>query len=161
MNQAILLLGGNIGDRRKVIEEAIEHIAEQCGKVVAQSKLYESEAWGFKASKAFINQAITIETKLLPHELLTELLSIETEMGRERKSLGYSSRIIDIDIVFYNNDVIESKELIVPHPKLQERKFTLLCLLDICAEYVHPTLNQSVKDLLVLCTDPLKVWPYV
>jgi len=161
MNQAVLLLGGNIGDRMSIVNAAIVQIKKQCGKTINHSKVYESEAWGFKADTNFLNQAIVINTNLKANELLCITQSIEAELGRkERISANYESRSIDIDILFYNSEIIESKNLIIPHPRLHLRKFTLNCLSDIDSNFIHPKLNKSIKKLSQECKDTVKVWPY-
>jgi len=133
----------------------------QCGKVINNSKVYESETWGFKADTNFLNQAIIVNTQLKSDELLNITQSIEIKLGREEKtSTNYESRPIDIDILFYNSVILESENLIIPHPKLHLRKFTLNCLMDIDYSYIHPKLNKSIKELWQQCTDNVKVWTY-
>jgi len=161
MNQAVLLLGGNLSDRKESINSAIDSIISICGKLKSVSKLYESEAWGFETKNNFLNQAIIIETPLSPQELLQKLQLIEKESGRKTKtSSNYESRIIDIDILFFNNDIIETENLIIPHPRLHIRKFTLNCLMDIIPDYIHPKLYKSISSLSKECVDNIKVWPY-
>ncbi len=163
MNQAILLLGGNLGDRKMLLIQAIKEIAKNCGSIIKKSKIYESEAWGFESKHNFLNQAISIETKLNAMELLIKLQQIEKKLGRQNKTNTeqvYSSRLIDIDILFFNREIINNKDLIIPHPRLHLRKFTLNCLLDISPEYIHPILENSIKTISNKCVDKAKVWQY-
>lgn len=160
MNQAILLLGGNLGDRKANLTKAIRSIEEQCGEILSQSKIYESEAWGFNSNDNFLNQAISINTSLTAGKLLSSLQIIEKEVGRIRHSDTYESRIMDIDILFYNSEITNTETLIVPHPRLHLRKFTLNCLMDIYPDLIHPTLTKSIEELLDSCVDSTKVWLY-
>ncbi len=161
MNQVVLLLGGNIGNVKSVFSETIKLIETLCGKLLLKSNLYESEAWGFSSNNNFLNQAIKIETELSAMDLLKSTQSIELKLGREQKtSIEYQSRLIDIDILFYNSDIINTETLIIPHSKLHLRKFTLDCLMDIIPSYIHPKLKQSIRELHEQCTDTVKVWPY-
>jgi len=161
MNQAVLLLGGNIGDRKALIIKANKLITDSCGMLKNQSKLHESEAWGFKSEHNFLNQAIIINTHLSATDLFKLTQSIETKLGRKQKtSTEYESRPIDIDILFYNSDIINSEELIIPHPRLHLRMFTLLCLMDIIPSFIHPKLEKSISELQQECTDTVKAWPY-
>lgn len=154
MNFAYLLLGGNMGDREGVIAKAAELIHASCGRVIKKSSLYESEPWGFETDNQFINQVILIETTMTAGDLLQNLLNIELLMGRTRNnSANYSSRIIDIDILFYNDDVIREDFLKIPHPLLQERRFTLAPLSEIAENLTHPLLNKTISDLLKECKD--------
>jgi len=157
MNKAILLLGSNLGDRTLLINDAISHISK-LGAISLKSSIYESEAWGFESNENFLNIAIEIQTEYEALDLLKELQSIENKMGRIRNSKGYSSRTMDIDILFFNSEMINNDILIVPHPRLHERMFTLKCLMDIVPEYNHPTLGKSIIELTKECTDNVKVW---
>jgi len=161
MNQAVLLLGGNLGDRKAIISEANRLINESCGGIIKQSKIYESEAWGFETENNFFNQAILIESKYNAKYLLELTQNIEIQLGRKQKtSTNYVSRPIDIDILFYNSDIIETDKLTIPHPRLHLRKFTLECLMDLNPSYIHPVLKNSISELLKQCVDNVKVWPY-
>lgn len=161
MNFAYLLLGGNIGDRKAVIAKAIEMIHSSCGEIIKESSLYESAPWGFEANNQFINQVILVETSLSAEDLLENILNIELLLGRTRNnSANYSSRIIDIDILFYNEEIINVKNLKVPHPLLQERRFTLEPLNEIAQKMMHPVLNKSVAELLIDCKDNSIVTKY-
>ena len=157
MNKAILLLGSNLGNRQELISDAIRHISK-LGVISLKSSIYESEAWGFDSKENFLNIAIEIQTEYEALDLLKELQNIESKMGRIRNSKGYSSRTMDIDILFFNSEIINNDILTVPHPRLHERMFTLICLMDIIPEYKHPTLGKSITELKEECTDKIKVW---
>ncbi len=152
MENVYLLLGSNETDRFGNLEKACEWIALRCGKILKKSALYETEAWGLNEQNAFINQAVLIETSFAPKELLLQLKAIEKEIGRV-ETVKWGPRVIDIDILFYGNDVLDTEELKVPHPFLHERRFTLAPLNEIAAEFVHPVLNKTVNELLQNCND--------
>jgi len=157
MNRAVLLLGGNMGNRIELMDYALVYIAK-LGTITSKSSIYESEAWGFESEKDFLNIAITIETEYNAFELLKELQIIEQLTGRERSGKGYSSRKMDIDILFYNDEIIETADLQIPHPRLHKRMFTLKCLMDIIPNYTHPKLKMNIIELTSNCTDNVKVW---
>lgn len=144
-------LGTNLGNKRENIELALENIEKQIGNIVSRSAFYSSEPLGFESDNLFLNCAVEIKTTLLPHELLKETQAIEKTMGRINKtdSSGYSDRIIDIDILLFNNEIInDAPKLVVPHPLMQAREFVLNPLSEIAPEFVHPVLNKSVLQLL-------------
>ena len=152
MVNVYLLLGSNENDRFRNLEKACELIGLRCGKIGKQSALYETEAWGLKEQNAFINQALQMETALNPKELLLQLKAIEKEIGRV-ETVKWGPRVIDIDILFYGNDIMDSEELKIPHPFLHERRFTLEPLNEIAAEFVHPVLRNTISELLKNCAD--------
>ncbi len=161
MNTAFLLLGGNMDDRVSIIVKAVTFIHAKCGKIVKKSSLYESAPWGFDDRNQFINQVIVIETTMSAEDLLQNLLNIELQLGRVRNNTAnYSSRNIDIDILFFNDGIVNTPTLKIPHPLLQERKFTLLPLSEIAPDLLHPILNKTVKELLNECKDQLDVSKY-
>lgn len=158
MNVTYLCLGGNIGDREKALQLALFEINLLIGVITAQSSIYETEAWGVENQQAYLNQCIEVKTGLNPNELIHKLLHIEKELGRERtESETYEPRTIDIDILFYNQEIIDSKQLTIPHPRLHLRKFVLIPLSDICPNYLHPILNKTIFNLLSHCEDQSKV----
>ena len=159
MVRLYLLLGGNLGDKQKVLSEARIRLNKLLGKITAQSSVYETEPWGFESADLFWNQVLEISTSLSPKEVLRQTQQIELQMGRIRKESQYDSRIIDIDILFFGDKVIESENLIVPHPRIQERKFALVPLNEIAPGLMHPVIQKSIGQLLDECTDPLKVSP--
>lgn len=156
MNKAYLLIGGNLGNRLKNLELALHAIKKQAGKIVKQSSIYETAAWGNTDQPAFYNQALCVETKLAADDLLACLLDIEEGLGRKRGE-KFGPRIIDIDILFLNDEIHQTPILSIPHPQLQNRRFVLVPLQEIAPRLIHPTLNKSVKELLKICTDTLAV----
>lgn len=158
MNVTYLCLGGNIGDREKAIYLALLEISQQVGEITSRSNIHETEAWGVNNQQAYLNQCIEVNTVLSPFELINTLLTIEQQLGRQRTiSQTYEPRTIDIDILFYNQDIIDHKQLIVPHPRLHLRKFVLVPLNEICSNYLHPLLNKTIFNLLSTCEDQLEV----
>ena len=157
MNKAYLLLGGNIGDKNKNLKTAVEYIEKSIGKIVLRSSVYETAPWGFSHEDFFLNQSLLVATIKNPEELLQEILKIETAMGRKRGSEQWSSRIIDIDILFFNDIILETSDLKIPHPHLHKRKFTLLPLNEIAENFLHPVFKKSVSSLLSECEDELYV----
>lgn len=156
MNEAFILLGSNIGNRAKMLADSREAIHRQAGTVTRQSSVYETKAWGNEAQQDFLNQVIIIETPLLPHMLLHTLLQIEQSMGRHRTT-KYAPRSIDLDILFYNETMVNDHELHIPHPLMQERRFVLLPLAEIALGKIHPLTQLSVAEMLENCGDPLEV----
>ena len=156
-------LGSNKGDRLKNLQDAINFIFEKIGKINIISKVYNSPAFGFEGSD-FLNCCVILETDIAPDEIMLALLEIETSMGRVREAnAGYESRTIDLDILFVDEDVLETKLLKVPHPELHKRKFVLKPLLEIAPKLTHPTLHKNVADLLETCEDtsvlePINIW---
>lgn len=159
MNNVYLLTGGNLGDRKSNLLQASNFIEQSAGSLVARSGIYETAAWGITEQDAFLNQVLLIHTQLESHKLLQTLLSIEERLGRKRAA-KYGPRIIDIDILFYNNEIIKSPDLTVPHPEIQNRRFVLEPLYEIAPGYVHPVFNKTVQQLLEECNDPLQVSVY-
>ena len=157
MIKLYILLGGNLGDKQKVFSEARARLNQQVGTITNQSAIYETEPWGFESDDIFWNQVLEIETSLSPDEVLQETQQIEHDLGRIRKANQYDSRIIDIDILFYGDQIIEREDLIVPHQRIQERKFALVPLNEIAPELIHPVFLKSIRQLLYECRDSLSV----
>lgn len=158
MNTVFLQLGSNQGDRIALMQEALQCIALSVGQIENQSSLYESEAWGNTNQTNFINQVIEIKTALSPEDLLISIQKIEKDLGRKRIE-HWGPRTMDIDILFYDSQTINnSPELIIPHPRLSERKFVLQPMNEIAAEFIHPIFKRSITQLLYLCEDSGKVW---
>lgn len=144
-------LGTNLGNREKNMKTAIKNIEKQIGTIVSQSAFYHSEPFGFESENLFLNSVVEVCTHLKPCQLLAETQLIEREMGRTMKSdlNGYSDRIIDIDILLYNKEVINNNpKLVVPHPEMQKRDFVLKPLSEIAPNFEHPVLNKSIAQLV-------------
>ena len=156
MNHAYLLTGGNLGDRAENLRQAEIWIGKMAGTIVKKSALYETAAWGSMRQPDYLNQAMLIETELPATELLTTLLQVEKQLGRLRQE-KYGARVIDIDLLFFNNEIIHLPELSVPHPQLQNRRFVLVPMAEIAPQLIHPLLQKSISTLLTNCTDPLDV----
>lgn len=160
MNIVYLLLGSNQGDRVEALNTARQAINERIGETISLSLLYESEAWGF-VSDNFINQVICVKTDLLPKQVLDEINRIEAEAGRIRTNAEtYQARLLDIDILFYNDWIVNTDKLVIPHPRLHERRFTLEPLNTIAPKLQHPIFKKNIEQLLQQCTDSVKVWIY-
>lgn len=160
MNEVFLGLGGNEGDRLNNILASRRAIEKECGLIIACSSIYETAAWGLSSSFSFLNQVIKIQTTLSPEELLQKLMEIEQQLGRKREKPEYTDRTADLDILFYNDEVIHTASLQVPHPRLQLRKFVLIPLTEIAAEFIHPVFHKTIAKLLETCSDHLDVKPY-
>lgn len=156
MNTAYLLIGGNLGNRLLSLQQACDSIQQSCGRIVKQSSIFETAAWGITNQPSFYNQALALATPLEPLMLMQSLLNIETQMGRLRvQKMG--PRTIDIDILLYNNLTLQTPLLTVPHPRLTERRFALTPLAEIAPAVIHPTTNKTILQLLDACTDKLDV----
>lgn len=156
MNRAYLLTGGNIGNRQRHLEEAAVLLERQAGHITALSGIYETAAWGKADQPSFLNQCVCIETPLTAMLLLQTTMGIEQKMGRHREE-KYGPRIIDIDILLYNQDIINEPALIIPHPQLINRRFALTPLAEIAPAVIHPVFNKTISELLVECKDRLPV----
>ena len=157
MTRTFLGLGSDTGDRVKNLSDALAHIEKSIGKIIRNSSVYETEPWGFESEMKFLNQVVEVETVLSPSGLLGRILRIEAELGRLRTGSGYTSRIIDIDILLYGNDIINEGSLIVPHPRFHERKFVLVPLNEIAPDLIHPVYNKKICILLKECKDESEV----
>tara|TARA_R110002050_G_scaffold290260_1_gene443709 strand:+ start:35846 stop:36346 length:501 start_codon:yes stop_codon:yes gene_type:complete len=150
-----LLLGGNLHDVKHTFELARIQLEKLVGDVIQVSHLYKSKAWGFESDNEFLNQVIVLRSYLTAEELLLEIQKIELDLGRHRtKGLkGFESRIIDIDILYYNTDIISNSNLTIPHYALHQRNFTLEPLVEIAPNFMHPILKKSNQTLLEECAD--------
>ncbi len=159
MHRVLISLGTNLGNRIGNLQRAALHISEQIGDIQQVGGLYETEPWGFNSDNWFMNTAIELKTKLSPDELLQKCMSIERNLGRKRDltKTAYSSRLIDIDILFFDNEIIDLPELTIPHRHLHKRKFVLKPLNDIAPNFIHPILKQTIKILLENCTDKMEL----
>ena len=158
MNQysVFLLLGANLGEREVTLAKATQLIAERISPITAQSHLYQTAPWGVIDQPAFLNQVIRLETEFTPDEVLAQTLEIEKQLGRERR-LRWGARVIDIDMLYYEDVILETKNLHFPHPRLHQRRFTLVPLAEIAPDFVHPVLHRTNQELLSECTDDSQV----
>lgn len=156
MNEVFILLGGNLEDKSKIFEETRKLIGERIGLVTKQSSIYVSEPWGFE-SELFWNQALIVKTTLKPHEILQQTQTIEKIMGRVKKSDQYEARVMDIDLLFYNDLILNTSDLKLPHSKIGDRKFVLIPLNEIAPDKRHPVSGLRIEEMLWLCSDQLNV----
>ncbi|MBN8703558.1 MAG: 2-amino-4-hydroxy-6-hydroxymethyldihydropteridine diphosphokinase [Bacteroidetes bacterium] len=148
LNTVYLLLGSNLGDKLAFLNEAVVKIQEQIGPVVKKSSIYRTAAWGNTQQDDYYNQAIEIKTSFDAHQLLEKTQAVEAALGRIRTpNTKWMPRTIDIDILFFNSDVLATTLLVVPHPLIQERKFVLQPLEEIAPNFYHPTLSKRIADL--------------
>ena len=156
MNTAYLLIGGNLGNRKENFLKAISFINEECGTLTRSSSIYETDAWGNTDQPSFLNQVLSIETPLNAKQLMRKILKIEKIMGRVRKE-KMGPRVIDIDILFFENEIHDLRFLKIPHPEIQNRRFVLVPLGEIDPGLQHPVLKKSIAQLLEECPDNLEV----
>ncbi len=156
MNKTFLLTGGNIGDRRKNLDTATALIQKEIGNIIKSSGIYETAAWGITNQASFYNQIHLVESELSAEDILQNILKIEAIMGRVR-TIKNAARIIDIDILFFNEEIINKPNLIVPHPEISNRRFVLMPLSELAPGMIHPVLNKTTDELLQNCKDPLDV----
>lgn len=156
MARAILITGGNIGDMKPRLRQAQQLINKDIGIILRCSHVYNSKAWGFASEQEFMNQAMIVDTDLSPEELLEAVQQIEIQLGRDRTAeeaykeetgQSYSPRVIDIDILFYDDITMDDPKLTIPHPLMQERDFVLAPLCEIAPKKMHPALGKSIEDL--------------
>lgn len=156
MAKLFLLLGGNLGDKEHIFANARIRLEEELGKIIRMSSVFETEPWGFQSDDLFWNQVILIETEWSPLEVLKRTKSIELELGRVRKTERYSSRLIDIDLLFYDDLVFHEPRLELPHSRIIDRRFVLEPLAEIAPNLLHPVFHQTIIELLENCSDVLK-----
>jgi len=161
MNNAYLLLGGNLGKVEETFKTVLSELNKLAGSVDIVSAIYVTEPWGFVAPEPFLNQAIMLKTNKKPEQLLAILHDIETRNGRCRNGMGFTSRNIDIDILFYDDLIIKEDTIEVPHPKLHLRNFALVPMCEIAPGLVHPVFNKTIHELLNFCADKLDVSSFV
>ena len=156
MNLTYLLIGGNLGDRIENLNTAKGFVKKYIGKIKTASSIYETAAWGITEQPDFLNQVLFVETDLSAMQTMNIILFIENKMGRVRTKKN-ASRIIDIDILFFNNDIINEPSLIIPHPEIENRKFVLVPLAELSPHFNHPVLKNPVSQILSECKDELDV----
>jgi len=159
MNIVFLQLGSNLGARELLLQNAIIAIEDRVGLVVEKSKVYESVPWRVEGQENYLNQILKVKTEMLADDVLSIVLDIEKELGRIRIE-KWGERLIDIDIIFYNDSIIETPDLCVPHKHLHERMFVLTPLHNIAPEMVHPKYNKTIEELLNMCKDTELVKEY-
>jgi 2-amino-4-hydroxy-6-hydroxymethyldihydropteridine diphosphokinase len=152
LNSIYLLLGSNLGDRLQIMESARRMIGKNVGQISIESSIYETAPWGITDQPAFLNQVIRVETTLAPEEVLRNILDIEHELGRVRYE-RWGARVIDIDLLYYQDLILDTARLTLPHPRLQDRLFTLIPLAEIAPDFVNPLLGETSAALLEKCTD--------
>jgi len=160
MSTVYFSLGSNRGNKEKNLFQAIVYLREYVGEIADYSSIYESEPWGFNDSEDFFNMVIKVETELPPRRILEIIKTIEERMGRVLTRDGYQSRVIDIDILLYNQLVIKEKDLQIPHIKINERNFVLFPLTDIAADVIDPTCNKTFDQLVKECKDGKEIGLY-
>lgn len=151
MHQVVLLIGGNEGDREYLISQALNLISA-LGKLLKVSSIYETQAWGENSEGNFLNQAVVLETSNSPEDLLKATQKIELTLGRTRHH-HWGNRTMDIDLIYYDDQVFQTKHLIIPHPLMSERRFVLAPLAEILPDFIHPVFRLSSQMLLERCTD--------
>lgn len=157
MNTCYLLLGGNLGNKEENLRQAVTLLEQKLGSTAKKSSIYITAAWGNENQPEFYNQAIQLSTAFTSIEVLKIALEVEELLGRKRNDDKWQERTIDIDILFYNNEIINLPELKIPHPFIQERKFVLIPMNEIASEFIHPVLKKTINQLLDECKDQLEV----
>lgn len=158
MNTIYILTGGNIGNRLINLDNAQKFLEDEIGTIEKSSSIYETAAWGNKDQPDFYNQVHIIKTQLTAEEIMQKILKIEKKMGRVR-TIKNAARIIDIDILFFNKEIINKPGLIIPHAEIANRRFVLEPLNELSPHMIHPRLNKKISELLSTCKDMLKVTP--
>lgn len=156
MNTVYLLLGSNMGDSEHTLTVATNMIEKNIGKLTKSSSIYRTAAWGNEDQPDFLNQISIISSLLSSSNILKEIFVIEKEMGRVRTTKN-AARVIDIDMLFFNDEIIQTETLTVPHPQIQNRRFVLVPLAEIALDFIHPLLKKSSLELLSICSDKLNV----
>lgn len=156
MNKIFLITGGNIGDRKKNLETAAMLIEKKIGKIIQSSKIYETDAWGITDQNSFYNQVHIVESMFSAFEVMKKILKIEEKMGRVR-TIKNAARVIDIDILFFNDDIVNEQNLTIPHPQIINRRFVLMPLDEIAPTMIHPVFQKNIHAILLMCKDGLNV----
>lgn len=157
MHKIVILLGSNQGESKALILKAKQLLEIKIGHCLKLSSIYETEAWGFKSETPFLNQVLIYNTKLNAETILKIALEIEKELGRTRNGSAYASRTMDIDLLFYDDKIIQTENLQIPHPRLHLRRFSLEPLDEVMPNFVHPELNKTISELLNSCDDHSKI----
>lgn len=157
MHQVFLSIGGNLGNKRANFDKVYTHIQNELGCIVLRSSVYETPAWGFVSEDSFWNQVLCIETLLNPSEILEKIKKIDAAFGRKRSGNGYSSREMDIDILYFEDNIINTENLTIPHPLLHKRLFVLVPLAEVAPDFIHPVLKLSSLEMLNNCEDKSEI----
>ena len=157
MFRIFLLLGSNLDDRVSSLRAAADLIHSDVGGIERVSSIYESEPWGYTSENHFLNQLVIANTALSPKSVLDKIHHIENQLGRKRKKNGFADRTIDIDILFYGNKLVNSPELAIPHPSIENRLFALYPLSELANDFIHPKSHKTIGTLLSECTDTTRV----
>jgi 2-amino-4-hydroxy-6-hydroxymethyldihydropteridine diphosphokinase len=160
MKKVFLGIGTNLGDRENNLREAIMRIENNIGRILSVSYVYETSPWGFNTEADFLNMAAAVETEYSPSVLMDRVMIVESLLGRVRSGKKYSSRVIDIDILIYEDQIIDEPYIKIPHPLMHERRFVLVPLCDISSSALHPVLKVTFASLLAVCKDQGKVEKY-
>jgi 2-amino-4-hydroxy-6-hydroxymethyldihydropteridine diphosphokinase len=159
MNLIYLQLGSNLGDRKLLLDSAVSLINTKIGRVLRSSKIYESDAWGVSRQPKYLNQILEVHSNIGCEFILKDIHSIESQLGRVRGK-KWQERLIDIDVIFFNDLIIEKTDLYIPHKYMHKRRFVLEPLNELIADYIHPKYNKSIERLLNECTDKKIVREY-
>jgi len=156
--QVVTIFGSNLGNKHQIIQDAVQVLSTVVGELSATSSFYETEPWGFECEDQFLNQVVVFESSLSPQQFLQACLDTEKQLGRKRKkqTQPYTSRPIDIDVLFYDSLILDSPELTLPHPRICERNFVLTPLVEVLPSFVHPVYQQTITELLAICPDQLQ-----
>lgn len=157
MIKTYIILGSNVGQRLSFIEKAKYLLEEIAGNILSETSVYSTEPWGVENQDTYLNQVLLIETELSAEKLLEEMLRIEEKLGRIRGG-KYAPRTIDIDILLFGDFIVEQPELIIPHPRMQDRNFVLTPLKEIAPDVIHPVFQRSISSLQEQCTDQKEVF---
>lgn len=157
--ESVLLLGSNEGNRLQALNSAVSLIEKSVGKIIKESSVYQTDPWGFTEQPDFLNKIVVVETLHSPHELLHAIKNIEKKLGRSTTE-KWQSRVIDIDILYYDELILQSDELTIPHPYLHDRNFTLIPLNEIMPHQMHPVFKKPTHELLNVCADKGQVKKY-
>ncbi len=147
-----LSVGSNSGNRSAFLQQAVNRIEQEIGRIMGRSHVYETQSWGYEGQN-FLNMVVKVETDETPHKIIDGIHAIELAMGRIRVSGQYINRTIDLDILFYDNEIVSDEDLSIPHPRLHERLFVLEPMMDIDPEFRHPVLNKTIRQLKEECRD--------
>ena len=158
--QVYLLLGSNEGDREGFLQEALDELETRVANgPMSVSGIYETAAWGLEEQPSFLNMAVGMDTSLSPQEILSVIRDVEGRLGRQRVVV-WGQRTLDIDVLLYGDEIMETEELHIPHPRLGERRFALAPLAEIASGVIHPVTGQTIQQMLEACSDPLPVTPF-